>query len=155
MYSQLASALHPDRERDSAEHRRKTALMSEANAAYGRQDLVALLNLQLRIAQADTQDLLQQPEERIAAMSLLLKQQAAELKNELFARQAQLQEELGLEFYQMPTAATLRSHLALQEEVLKESLALMASDLEAVQDDAELRRWLKAQTKMSRDTDYF
>ena len=55
----------------------------------------------------------------------------------------------------LPTAATLRSHLALQEEVLKESLALMASELEAVQDDAELKRWLKAQTNMSRDTDHF
>ena len=32
--------------------------MSEANAAYGRQDLVALLHLQLRSAQTDTQDLL-------------------------------------------------------------------------------------------------
>lgn len=55
----------------------------------------------------------------------------------------------------LSTAATLRSHLALQEEVLKESLALMASALEAVQDDAELKRWLKAQTNMSRDTDHF
>ncbi|MEO8015570.1 MAG: hypothetical protein ABI642_15620, partial [Polaromonas sp.] len=32
VYRQLASALHPDRERDPAEQQRKTALMSEANA---------------------------------------------------------------------------------------------------------------------------
>ncbi|MEO7399443.1 MAG: hypothetical protein ABIV07_01540 [Polaromonas sp.] len=155
VFRQLASALHPDRERDPAEHQRKTALMSEANAAYARQDLVALLHLQLRIAQTDTQDLLQQPAERIAAMSLLLKQQAAELESELFARQEQLQHEFDLEFYQTPTAAMLRTQLALQEHVLKGELADMADDLEAVQDDAGLKRWLKSQTKMSRQTDYF
>ena len=155
LYRQLVSALHPDRERDPAEHHRKTALMSEANAAYGRQDLVALLHLQLRIAQADTQDLLQQPEDRIAAMSLLLKQQAAELENELFARQEHLGEELGLEFYQAPTAAMLRSQLAMQEEDLKDELSLMEWDLEMVQTDAGLKRWMKMQAKMSQDIDYF
>ena len=34
VYRQLASALHPDREPDEAERLRKTALMSEVNAAY-------------------------------------------------------------------------------------------------------------------------
>jgi hypothetical protein len=155
LYRQLVSALHPDRERDPAEHHRKTALMSEANAAYGRQDLVALLHLQLRIAQADTQDLLQQPEERIAAMTLLLKQQSAELENELFARQEHLGEELGLAFYQTPTAAMLRSQLAMQEEDLKDELSLMEWDLEMVQTDAGLKRWMKMQAKMSQDIDYF
>ena len=75
VFRQLASALHPDRERDPAEHRRKTVLMSEANAAYGRQDLMALLQIQLRIEQADSRSLSQLPEEKIESMSLLLKQQ--------------------------------------------------------------------------------
>jgi len=43
IYRQLASALHPDRETDPAEQLRKTALMKEANAAYERHDLLALL----------------------------------------------------------------------------------------------------------------
>jgi len=155
VYRQLASALHPDRERDPAEHHRKTALMSEANAAYARQDLVALLHLQLRIAQADAQDLLQQPEERIAAMSLLLKQQAAELENELFARQHHLKDEFDLDIYQLPTAATLRRQLELQAKDLKKELSFMEADIAQVQDDAGFKRWLKAQVKMSRDVDYF
>ena len=155
VFRQLASALHPDRERDPAEQRRKTALMSEANAAYGRQDLVALLHLQLRIAQTDTRDLLQQPEERIAAMSLLLKQQVAELESELFARQEQLEQELDVDFFQVPSAAILQSYLTLQQCALKDELASMESDLQAVQDDAGFKRWLKMQTKMSRQMDYF
>ena len=155
VYRQLASALHPDRERDPAEHQRKTALMSEANAAYAKQDLVALLHLQLRIAQADAQDLLQQPEERIAAMSLLLKQQAAELENELFARQQHIKQEFDLDIFQLPTAATLRRQLELQAKDLKEELSFMAADIAQVQDDAGFKRWLKAQVKMGRDVDYF
>jgi hypothetical protein len=48
-----ASDLHPDRETDPAEHARKTILMSEANAAYGWRDPMALLQLQLRADLAD------------------------------------------------------------------------------------------------------
>ena len=155
VYRQLASALHPDRERDPAEQQRKTALMSEANAAYAKQDLMALLHLQLRIAQADSQDLLQQPEERIAAMSLLLKQQAAELESELMARRQHLQDAFELDFHQAPTAATLRRELEQQEKDLKDELAFMAQDLALVQDDAGFKRWLKAQVRMSRRTGYF
>jgi hypothetical protein len=155
VYRQLASALHPDRERDPAEHQRKTALMSEANAAYAKQDLVALLHLQLRIAQADMQGMLQQPEERIAAMSLLLKQQADELERELFARQRQLQDEFDLAFYQAPSAAMLRRQLEQEAKDLKDELAFMEADIALVQDDAGFKRWLKAQARMSRDADYF
>ena len=155
VYRQLASALHPDRERDPAEQQRKTALMSEANAAYAKQDLMALLHLQLRIAQADSQDLLQQPEERIAALSLLLKQQAAELESELMARRQHLQDAFELDFHQAPTAATLRRELEQQEKDLKDELAFMAQDLALVQDDAGFKRWLKAQVRMSRRTGYF
>ena len=155
VYRQLASALHPDRERDPAEHQRKTALMSEANAAYAKQDLMALLHLQLRIAQADMQGMLQQPEERIAAMSLLLKQQADELERELFARQRHLQDEFDLAFYQSPTAAALRRQLEQEAKDLKDELAFMEADIALVQDDAGFKRWLKAQTKMMRSADYF
>ncbi len=154
VYRQLASALHPDRERDPAEQQRKTALMSEANAAYAKQDLMALLHLQLRIAQTDAQDLLQQPEERIAAMTRLLKQQAAELESELMARQQHLQQEFELEFYQQPTAATLRRQLEQQEKDLKHELGFMEEDLAQVQDDAGFKRWLKAQSKMGKPVEF-
>lgn len=154
VYRQLASALHPDRERDPAEQQRKTALMSEANAAYAKQDLMALLHLQLRIAQTDAQALHQQPEERIAAMTVLLKQQAAELESELMAQRQQLQQEFALAFYQQPSAATLRHELEQQERELKEQLALIEEDLVQVQtqNDAGFKRWLKLQIKLSRQS---
>ncbi len=99
VYRQLASALHPDRERDPGEHKRKTALMSEANAAYGRQDLVALLHIQLRIEQTDHQSLAQLAEEKIESMSILFKQQATELERELYTHQQQVLQEFNLSPY--------------------------------------------------------
>jgi hypothetical protein len=155
VFRQLASALHPDRERDPAEHRRKTALMSEANAAYGRQDLMALLQIQLRIEQADAQSLSQLPEEKIASMSLLLKQQASELEQALAAQRAQVMDEFDLPSYPLPSAAMLRSQLLMQELSLKEDLASMEEDLELVQDDANFKLWLKSQKQLRDEPDFF
>ncbi|MDQ3271971.1 MAG: hypothetical protein M3Q12_07365, partial [Pseudomonadota bacterium] len=148
------SALHPDRERDPGEQQRKTALMSEANAAYGRQDLMALLHIQLRIEQADPKSLSQLPEEKIESMSLLLKQQAAELERELETHRQQLVHEFDLSPYQMPNATSLRAGLLVQEHELKQDLAAMEYDLQAVQDDAGFKRWLKLQKQMSKESDF-
>ena len=155
LYRQLASALHPDRERDSVEHRRKTALMSEANAAYGRQDLVALLHIQQRIEQLEPGAISEMPEKKIAAMATLLKQQADALEDELFGRREQLREAFDLDFDQTPTAAALQDNLALQEEFLQDELAQMDEDLLMVQDDAGLKRWLKIQKQLARQGSFF
>jgi hypothetical protein len=155
VYRQLASALHPDREQDPAERQRKTALMSEANAAYGRQDLVSLLHIQLSIEQLEPGAISEMPETKIAAMTTLLKQQAAELEDELMGRREQLRQAFQLDFYQTPTAATLKSQLAMEEEFLRDELAQMEEDLEMVQDDAGLKRWLKIQKQLARQVDFF
>lgn len=152
VYRQLASALHPDRERDPGENQRKTALMSEANAAYGRQDLMALLHIQLRIEQADPRSLSQLPEEKIESMSLLLKQQAAELERELETHRQQLLHEFDLSPYQTPSAVTLRAQLLMEEHDLKQNLAAMEHDLQEVQDDAGFKRWLKSQKQLSQES---
>lgn len=60
----------------------KTALMSEANAAYDRKDLVALMNIQLQAEMVDRDHASRLSAERLAALTLLLKQQAAELERE-------------------------------------------------------------------------
>jgi flagellar hook-associated protein FlgK len=49
IYRKLASSLHPDRETDERERAAKTELMQRVNQAYAAGDLLALLELQLRI----------------------------------------------------------------------------------------------------------
>ena len=46
LFRRLASTLHPDREADPHEQRRKTVLMQELNAAYSSGDLLRVLELQ-------------------------------------------------------------------------------------------------------------
>ena len=149
VYRQLASALHPDRERDLAVQKHKTALMSEANAAYARQDLMALLHIQLRIEQASPQSLSQIPAEQMATMTLLLKQQAEALKYELQVRGDALAREFGLSPYDKLTAGNLRRQLSAEERALTQELAQMEEDLKIVKFDEGLKHWLKKHKRLT------
>lgn len=147
-YRQLASALHPDREQDAVEQQRKTALMSEANAAYGRQDLMALLHLQLRIEQASNQSLLQLPREKMEAMNLLLKAQADELKGALRRHQGMLIDEFNLSPYDTLTAGCLRSALRDEKNELELYEYNIRCDLYEMKRDSGLKRWFRRETRL-------
>ena len=83
VYRKLASELHPDREADSVERARKTALMQQVNRAYQAGDLLALLELQLQIEQIDAAALANMAKERLAHYILVLDEQAQRLQEEL------------------------------------------------------------------------
>lgn len=155
LFRQLASALHPDRETDPQEHQRKSALMAEANAAYRRRDLTALLTLQLRVEQAEPGSLARMAEDKVAALNLLLKDQVAALEQDLSAVEIQARDEFGLAPYVAVTAASLARTLARQRQQLEQDIAHMNRDLRRVQDDAEFKRWLKEQTSAARQFDPF
>jgi hypothetical protein len=155
LFRQLASALHPDRETDPQEHQRKSALMAEANAAYRRRDLTALLTLQLRVEQAEPGSLARMAEDKVAALNLLLKDQVAALEQDLSAVEMQARGEFGLAPYGAVNAASLARALAQQRQQLELDIAHMNQDLRRVQDDAEFKRWLKEQTSAARQLDPF
>lgn len=142
LFRQLASALHPDREPDEAERQRKTALMSEANTAYARKDLVTLMQIQLRAELADPAAVSRLADDRLAALTLLLKQQVAGLERERAARQAQLAAEFELPPGQVANPNTLRQQLLNQVAALESSVARLTQDLDQVQEPAGLKRWL-------------
>lgn len=148
LYRRLASALHPDRETDPDARACKTVLMSEANAANARRDLVALLHIQLRLAQTDPQSLSQLAEEKLAPMSVLLKAQIDDLETELRTREDQARHEFGLAPFDTLSVASLRRHLAQEAHGLKQELSIMEQDLRAVQDDAAFKRWLRQQKSL-------
>lgn len=155
VYRQLASALHPDREPDPEERSRKTSLMSEANAAHDRRDLVALLQIRLRSEGADSHSLSRWADEKVDALSLLLKQQASTLEHELFAQERQAVQEFDLPRYADISASSLRHHLARQEQALIQDLAFMEQEMQAIQDDAVFKRWLKEQKKLAKQSGPF
>jgi hypothetical protein len=145
LFRQLASALHPDRETDAQERLRKTALMSEANAAYGRKDLVTLMQIQLRAELADPAAVSRLAEDKLAALTLLLKQQVAGLERERAARQQRLAGEFDLPPGQVANPNTLKQYLLAQVDALESAVAQTERDLEQVQEPAGLKRWLNQQ----------
>jgi len=144
LFRQLASALHPDREPEPAARLRKTALMSEANAAYEKRDLVTLLQIQTRAQVADPAAVHQLPDERLASLTLLLKAQVASLERERAARQAALADEFDLPEGTSPNPNSLLQQRIDQVRALESELSGLSHDLEDVGDERSLKRWLNA-----------
>ncbi|MPZ46611.1 MAG: hypothetical protein GEV05_25150 [Betaproteobacteria bacterium] len=96
VYRKLVSALHPDRETDAAEHKRKTALMQRANQAYERNDLLELLTLQIEIEQIDAATLADLPEARLRHYNAVLNEQVQVLESQLQAQTVPFCVEFGL-----------------------------------------------------------
>lgn len=140
LYRQLASALHPDREPDPALRDRKTALMSEANAAYEKHDWLGLLALRERAALDPGTTL---PEDGLAALTHLLKQQVAALERERAARQGALARAAGLPQGVSANANTLRQARIDEVRRLEAAVADATHALAQTADAAALRRWLR------------
>lgn len=155
IYRQLVSALHPDRESDPHERERKTGLMKDVNAAYERRDLMALLQLQLRAALADGEMIANMAREKIAALTLLLKERVLVLTHEMYGIKDQMRAEFGLAPREPVSAASLKRCLREDQQDLQEQIAPMSGDLHRVQDDAEFKRWLREQTEMSQSRNQF
>lgn len=155
VYRQLASVLHPDRETDPAERARKTALMSEANAAYERRDLVTLLQLRLRAEHLDEGAVTRMAKEKIAALTLLLKEQATALQHDVWTLEQQVRGEFDLAPGAPVSAASLQRALRESQQAITFQIVQMQRDLKRVQDDAQLKRWLKEQADLADDLDPF
>ncbi|WP_374662858.1 hypothetical protein [Inhella sp.] len=90
VFRKLASSLHPDRATDAADAARRTALMQRANAAYAKEDLLALLNLQLEIEQIDAAHLRQASDAQLQHFNAVLQEQLEELQAEIAMRERRL-----------------------------------------------------------------
>jgi hypothetical protein len=151
VYRQLASALHPDREPDEAERLRKTALMSEVNAAYDRKNLSELLKLQLQIAQIDSAALSRIADDKLNAMCLLLKEQVEALEEDEAQAQFEIRHYLGVNELDHISAESLARALAIQLRDKEHEVDTLERDLRRIQNEAELKRWLKEQAQLAKE----
>lgn len=150
LYRQLASALHPDRESDPIERERKTALMSQANAAYERQDLATLLQLQVQTAALDAQGLARMSDEKLASMSTLLKEQVTTLQAELEHSEMRASHALGVHVSAKTPEAVIERRLSEQREELQETLEIMQAEIALIQQPAQVKDWLKDQRRLAK-----
>lgn len=148
IYRQLVSALHPDRENDPHERDRKTGLMKQVNAAYERRDLLALLQLQLQAALADGDMVAHLAREKLVSLTVLLKERVRVLTQELYDIEMRTRAEFEMERFDPLSAGSLKRHMRELQRGLQYDIAMMKRDLQQVQDDAEFKRWLKAQHEL-------
>lgn len=147
VYRQLASALHPDRETDPGVRAQKTALMSEVNAAYERQDLSSLLRIQLQSEMVDASKAAALSDAKLKAMCDLLTEQIRVLEADQWQLRGQMEVELGYPYYMNYSESALQRILEEAQQEQEYELRAMQADLERVRgDDKALKTWLKEQT---------
>lgn len=142
VFRKLASGLHPDRETDADERARKTTLMQRVNAAYEKNDLLALLQLQLEVEQIDHADIGTLSETRLKHYNKVLTEQLGELEDEIGFIEGSLQ--IGDPF------SHRRAHPALILQWLDSDIAqLKAATLDLQRDLQQLGdiKHLKAKLK--------
>ena len=148
IYRQLASALHPDREPDATARVRKTELMGQANTAYARRDLVALLTLQALCSHSDAAAMVRMTTEKMATLTRLLKEQAIAMQENLATAMDKVRDEFGLLACTPVTETELMRALDAQARSVAGALAVVQDDLQAMQTDAGLKRRVKQHKKM-------
>jgi len=142
VFRKLASGLHPDRETDPDERARKTALMQRVNAAYEKNDLLGLLQLQLEVEQIDHADIAALSESRLKHYNKVLTEQAQELGDEIDFIEASFDD--GEPFSRRMHPALVLQWLDRDIAELKAATAEVTHDLTALLDIKRLKARLKS-----------
>ena len=155
VFRKLASALHPDRESDAAQRAAKTALMQQANQAYGANDLLALLELQLQIEQVDPAHLASAGAQRLRHYNKVLTEQLAELKAEIDGREMGFCVDFGIEPGGRLDPTKLLGFIDRHAAELRGERARYQRELDTFADKAATRRWLTREQRRLREEDAF
>ena len=147
VYRRLASVLHPDREREAQQHERKTALMQQANQAYAKQDLLALLELQLQAERMDAARLATADRRRLQHYVAVLEAQLADLQSETRRLEAGFREVTGL-----PAGSGLQPRkadrvISSEAQRMRSDLVLLRRQARTVLDVEAVKGWLRAQRR--------
>ena len=144
VYRKLVSALHPDREPDVDERKRKTALMQRVNQAYERKDLLQLLELQLELEQIDAHTIAGLSEERLKHFNQILEDQWRELEQEIAHLVIPLCEQLDLSGYGRPAPAAPMAQLMRDVAILRRNIKQIRQELLVPNNLAAFKVWIKA-----------
>jgi len=154
VYRKLASALHPDREPDPEERARKTALMQRVNQAYGRNDLLQLLELQLELEHIDQHAIDNIAEDRLKHYNKILREQVRELDQEIQHVEFSFREAYGISpFVEVSPDTALR---LMEHDIagLRQEIRDLEADLIVFDDRKTLKGWLKRQKHQQSAIDF-
>ena len=146
IYRKLTSVLHPDRELDVEERKRKTALMSEANKAYESGNLLRLLQLQLQAQRVDALTVSTLADEKLRLINHTLSLQRRDLFIECRELEEMVRAEVGLSYSAKVSAQTMEKAVKAEAARLRADLKHMQSDFTWIKTgDEALKVWLKDQ----------
>lgn len=143
VYRKLASALHPDREQDSAERARKTALMQRVNVAYAQRNLLDLLQLQLEVEQIDQSMVDGISGARLTHYNQVLDEQLRELRQEISEVLFSFEMEFGLSLDDFGSPADVMRGIREDLVFLRQDIDDLERQLLEFQDVKKLKHWLK------------
>jgi hypothetical protein len=150
IFRKLALALHPDHERDDVERARKTTLMQEVNAAYESGDLLALLELQLRVEQVDRAHIDGLADERLVHFNRLLVEQVAQLERELTSAEDHWRYQLDAPPHARIAPAHVETAIRRDLVTFARGIARVRRDVEDLEDLRALTAWLANQRERRR-----
>lgn len=155
VYRQLVAALHPDREPDPAERDRKTELMQKVTVAYGKKDLLQLLELQLSVEQIDQNNLNNIAADRLKHYNKVLENQLQELQEEVMLVEVGLKGMMGIAPYERLSPKRLVLLLNQDIRTAREEIARIQHDLRAFKDVKQFKLWLKSYRIPTQERDPF
>ncbi|HMX39539.1 MAG TPA: hypothetical protein PK971_04340 [Saprospiraceae bacterium] len=143
VYLDLVKTFHPDRETDAAERKRKTEIMQRVTDAYERNDLLALLQLQLEFERIDQSHLENLAEERLKHFNKVLRAQVKELEEQIWERQLAMADLLNMPPFQI--ASTHQVIMTLEKEIksIKRNIKSIKQELQEFQSIDALKAWLR------------
>ena len=155
VYRKLASALHPDREPDAQERKRKTALMQRVNEAYEKRNLLQLLKLQLELEHIDQDAVNNISEDRLKHYNKILKEQLAELDQEIFHVEGGFMAQFGINPFERVSPGTIMRDLVTEIAGVQHTIRDLEKDMLAFEDIKKVKAWLKkVQSEAAKMDDY-
>lgn len=157
IYMDLVKAFHPDREPDTAERERKTQIMQRVTEAYEKNDLLALLRLQLEFERIDQDHIENLAESHLKNYNKLLREQSSELEGELQMLQSQAAMMSGQPPYMVGSIGSLQMALEMDIKQYKKVAKNIKHDLKVFESYDVLKAYLKSYKipKPSKETSIF
>lgn len=153
IYRKLASAVHPDRESDVAKRAEKTELMQQINRAYATDDLLTLLEAQLRLELIDPDHVSKISGKRLQHFNRLLSQQFEAAKAELRSLQDAFRMDHDLPPGNAISARDLHLVSQRRSRELRAYINQQKRFLEVLANKGSTKRWLKEQRRFGSSGD--
>lgn len=153
IYRKLASAVHPDREADIERRAEKNELMQTINRAYKANDLLTLLEAQLRLEQIDPEHVAKLSGDRLKQYNKLLSEQLEGAKAELRKLEEAFRMDHGISHGKKISPHALNLTIQQRAREIRAHIARQKQFLEVLANKSSIKRWLKEQRRFERDWD--